>query len=508
MAESKEKKSFAQRFLDAVEKLGNKLPDPIVLFMIIAGLILLASWIAGMFGLSAKNPTDGETIEAVNLLSGDGIVMIITEAINNFGAFPPLAMVLVVMIGIGLAEKTGYFEALMKRSLEITPNALIIPMVILVGIISNVAGDAGPVILPPIAAMIFIRLGLNPIGGIFMAYASTNGAFSANFILGMTDALAAGFTESGAKLVDPEYTANIAMNYYFIAASSIVLLVVIYIVAKKISIPRLGKYDGPPVDEEPISSEEKRALLWANLSALAFIVIIIIATVLPNGILRNAETGSILQESPLMDSAVFLITILFFIPGLVYGALMKNLDGTRGFAKMLGDSMSSMGQYIVLVFFAAQMLAYFEWSNLGPIIAIYGSDLLTSINMTGIPLFVGFIIIVALINLLIGSASAKWAILAPVFVPMFMYLGYDPAFTQMLYRIGDSTTNPIAPMMPFLPLIIMYAQRYQKDIKMGTVIANLLPYSIALLVVLIIFIIIWYLLGIPVGPNGPIYLPE
>ena len=175
---------------------------------------------------------------------------------------------------------------------------------------------------------------------------------------------------------------------------------------------------------------------------------------------------------------------------------------------MLGDSMSSMGQYIVLVFFAAQMLAYFEWSNLGPIIAIYGSDLLTSINMTGIPLFVGFIIIVALINLLIGSASAKWAILAPVFVPMFMYLGYDPAFTQMLYRIGDSTTNPIAPMMPFLPLIIMYAQRYQKDIKMGTVIANLLPYSIALLVVWIIFIIIWYLLGIPVGPNGPIYLPE
>lgn len=508
MAEQKEKKSFAQRFLDVIEKLGNKLPDPIVLFMIIAGLILLASWIAGMFGLSAKNPTDGETIEAVNLLSGDGIVMIITEAINNFGAFPPLAMVLVVMIGIGLAEKTGYFEALMKRSLEITPNALIIPMVILVGIISNVAGDAGPVILPPIAAMIFIRLGLNPIGGIFMAYASTNGAFSANFLLGMTDALAAGFTESGAKLVDPEYVGNIAMNYYFIAASSIILLAVVYVVVKRISIPRLGKYDGPAVDEEPISKEEKKALLWANLSALAFIVIIIIATVLPNGLLRNPETGSILQESPLMDSAVFLITILFFVPGLVYGFMMKNLDGTKGFAKMLGDSMASMGQYIVLVFFAAQMLAYFEWSNLGPIIAIYGSDLLTSINMTGIPLFIGFILIVALINLLIGSASAKWAILAPVFVPMFMYLGYDPAFTQMLYRIGDSTTNPIAPMMPFLPLIIMYAQRYQKDIKMGTVIANLLPYSIALLIVWIIFIIIWYLLGIPVGPNGPIYLPE
>lgn len=499
---------MGQRFLDIIEKVGNKLPDPIVLFMMIAGLILVASWIFGMLGVSVENPADGETIAAVNLLSGEGIVMILTEAINNFGAFPPLAMVLVVMIGIGIAEKTGYFEALMKRSLEITPTALIIPMVIFVGIISNVAGDAGPVILPPIAAMIFIRLGLNPIAGIFMAYAATNGAFAANFILGMTDALAVAFTEPAAQMINPDYSGNIAMNYYFIAVSAVFLLFIIYFVAKKISIPRLGKYEGPPVDDEPLTMKEKSSLLWANLSALLLVAIIAIAALLPNGILRNAETGSILQESPLMDSAVFLITILFFVPGLVFGTLMKNIDGTKGFAKMLGDSMGTMGQYIVLVFFAAQMLAYFNWSNLGPIIAIYGSDLLNSINMTGIPLFIGFILIVALINLMIGSASAKWAILAPVFIPMFMLLGYDPAFTQMLYRVGDSVTNPIAPMMPFLPLIIMYAQRYQKDIKIGTVIANLIPYSIALLISWTIFTIIWYLIGIPVGPGGPIYLPE
>lgn len=298
------------------------------------------------------------------------------------------------------------------------------------------------------------------------------------------------------------------MNYYFIAVSAIFLMVIIYFVAKKISIPRLGKYDGPSVDEEPLSKKEKTSLMWANISALVVLVIIAVATLLPDGILRNAETGSILQESPLMDSAVFLITILFFVPGLVFGMLMKNIDGTKGFAKMLGDSMGTMGQYIVLVFFAAQMLAYFDWSNLGPILAVGGSDLLETINLTGIPLFIGFILVVALINLLIGSASAKWAILAPVFIPMFMFLGYDPAFTQMLYRIGDSVTNPIAPMMPFLPLIIMYAQRYQKDIKLGTVIANLLPYSIALLIAWSIFIIIWFLIGLPVGPNGPIYLPE
>lgn len=508
MEDAKKKKGIGQSFLDVIEKLGNKLPDPIVLFMLIAGLILVASWIAGTLGVSVENPADGETIEAVNLLSGEGIAMILTEAINNFGAFPPLAMVLVVMIGIGIAEKTGYFEALMKRSLEITPGFLIIPMVIFVGIISNVAGDAGPVILPPIAAMIFIRLGLNPIGGIFMAYAATNGAFAANFILGMTDALAVAFTEPAAQLVNPDYTGNIAMNYYFIAVSAIFLMLIIYFVAKKISIPRLGKYDGPPVDEDPLSKKEKSALTWANISAIIVVLIIAAGALLPDGILRNAETGSILQESPLMDSAVFLITILFFVPGLVFGALMKNLDGTKGFAKMLGDSMGSMGQYIVLVFFAAQMLAYFDWSNLGPILAVAGSDLLETINLTGIPLFIGFILVVALINLLIGSASAKWAILAPVFVPMFMFLGYDPAFTQMLYRIGDSVSNPIAPMMPFLPLIIMYAQRYQKDIKLGTVIANLLPYSIALLISWSVFIIIWYLIGLPVGPNGPIYLPE
>lgn len=508
MENEKKKKGIGQSFLDIIEKLGNKLPDPIVLFMIIAGLILVASWITGMLGVSVENPADGETIEAVNLLSGEGIAMILTEAINNFGAFPPLAMVLVVMIGIGIAEKTGYFEALMKRSLEITPTALILPMVIFVGIISNVAGDAGPVILPPIAAMIFIRLGLNPIGGIFMAYAATNGAFAANFILGMTDALAVGFTEPAAQLVNPDYAGNIAMNYYYIAVSAIFLMIIIYFVAKKISIPRLGKYDGPPVDEEPLTNKEKTALMWANITAVIFVLIIAAGALLPNGILRNQETGSILQESPLMDSAVLLITVLFFIPGLVFGLLMKNIDGTKGFAKMLGDSMGSMGQYIVLVFFAAQMLAYFDWSNLGPILAVAGSDFLQSINLTGIPLFIGFILVVALINLLIGSASAKWAILAPVFIPMFMFLGYDPAFTQMLYRIGDSVTNPIAPMMPFLPLIIMYAQRYQKDIKLGTVIANLLPYSIALLIAWSIFIIIWFLIGLPVGPNGPIYLPE
>lgn len=505
---AKEKKDIGNRFLDAVERVGNKLPDPVVLFMILGALILLASLIVSLFNVSVTNPATDETVEAVNLLSSDGIIRILTESITNFTEFPALGMVLVVMIGIGIGEKSGYFEVLMKRTLEVSPSKLILPVLILVGIISNVAGDAGPVILPPIAAMITLKLGYHPFLGLFMAYAATNGAFSANFIPGMTDALAAGFTESGARLVDENYSANIVMNYYFIAASSILLLIAIYFISTKVTAPRLGEYKGEQYDTEKITQDQKIALRWANIGLVITLLIYAALSIPSNGILRNPDTGSLVDEAPLMDSAVVLITILFFVPGLIYGLKAKTIKDTKDFGEMLGDSMGTMGSYIVLVFFAAQMLAFFEWSNLGPIIAIYGSSLLESVNLTGIPLFIGFIFIVGLINILIGSASAKWAIMAPVFIPMFMLLDYDPAFTQMLYRIGDSITNPISPMLPFLPLLLTFAKKYDKDVKLGTLIANLLPYSIILFIVWTIFLIIWYLIGLPVGPGGPIYLPE
>lgn len=506
--DKKKKSGFVDRFLNKIEVLGNKLPDPILIFIILMGIILAGSFVASLFNLKATNPVTGEVVEAVNLLSGEGLLKILTESINNFSAFPPLGMVLVVMIGIGLAEKTGYFETAMKRVIEVAPRFLIIPTIIMVGIIGNVAGDAGPVILPPIAAMVMIKLGYHPFAGLIMAYAATLGAFSANIVLGMGDALVAGFTEPAAQLVDPNYTANIAMNYYFIAASAIFLLFIIYFLTTKLTIPRLGAYTGQVMDDEKLTETQITALRWANISAIITAIVFIALSIPENGLLRNPETGSLVSDSPLMNSAVFIITILFFVPGLVYGLKAKTIKSSKDFGNILSDSMGTMGSYIVLVFFAAQMLAYFNWSNLGPILAIKGASALEAMKVEGVPLIIGFIILSMTINLLIGSASAKWAILAPVFVPMFMYLGYDPAFTQMVYRVGDSITNPITPMLPYFPLLLAFAKKYDKNVGIGTLISHLLPYSIVLFITWTLFMIVWYLLGIPVGPSGPIFLPS
>jgi len=507
MMVEKKKTGFVDRFLNKIEVAGNKLPDPILIFIILMGIILAGSAVASLFNLKATNPMTGEVIEAVNLLSGEGLLKVLTESIHNFSTFPPLGMVLVVMIGVGLAEKTGYFETAMKRVIEVAPRALIIPTMILVGIIGNIAGDAGPVILPPIAAMVMIKLGYHPFAGLIMAYAATLGAFGANLVLGMGDALVAGFTEPAAQLVDPNYTANIAMNYYFMAVSAIFLLIIIYFLTTKLTIPRLGTYTGQVMDDEKLTPAQISALRWANVSAVITAIVFMALSIPENGLLRNPETGSLITNSPLMNSAVFIITILFFVPGLVYGLKVKTIRSSKDFGDILSDSMGTMGSYIVLVFFAAQMLAYFNWSNLGPILAIKGASALEAMKIEGVPLIVGFIVLAMTINLLMGSASAKWAILAPVFVPMFMYLGYDPAFTQMLYRVGDSITNPITPMLPYFPLLLAFAKKYDKNVGIGTFIAHLLPYSVVLFLGWTAFTIVWYLLGIPVGPNGPIYLP-
>lgn len=504
--ETKTKKRFIDRFLNKVEVVGNKLPDPIVIFAILMGIILVSSFIASLFNFQATNPATGEVIKAINLLSGEGIRLIVSESVNNFSSFPPLGMVLVVMIGIGIADKTGYFEIVMKRVIEVSPRKLIIPTIIFIGTMGNIAGDAAPIVLPPIAAMVMIRLGYHPIAGLVIAYAASLGTWTANLLLELSDVLLLGFTEPAAQLVDPTYKGNVAMNYYFIVASFFFIFLVVYFIATKVTIPRLGPYTGEAIAEKEVTDREKKALSWANKSILVTIILILFMVIPENGILRNQETGSIINDSPLLNGIVLIIAILFFVPGLVYGLKVGTIKNTKDFGKVLSESMATMGGYIVLVFFAAQMLAYFNWSNLGPIIAIKGANLLETLNFTGVPLIVSFIILVALIGLLIGSASAKWAILAPVFVPIFMYLDYDPAFTQMVYRVGDSITKPITPMLPYMPLLLAFAQRYDKKAGLGTLISNLLPYSIATFIVWTILIVVWYLLGIPVGPGGPIYL--
>ncbi|MGZ9848358.1 MULTISPECIES: AbgT family transporter [Staphylococcaceae] len=506
MVEQKiKKKGFIDRSLDIIEKSGNKLPDPVVIFISLCLIILFASFVTGTMGVSAKNPADGKVIEAVNLLTPEGIAKIISEAVNNFAAFPPLGLVLVVMIGVGVAEKTGYFETLMKYTIEKTPRKIIVPMIVLVGILGNAAGDAAPIVLPPIAAMVFIKLGYHPVAGLVMAYASALGGYSASLIIGMSDALIVSFTEPAAKLVDDSVPVNAVMNYYFLCVSTVVLLIAAWFVTVKITIPRFGAYKSDVhTAAEDVTPIERKAMIYANIALLIAMVIVMFLAVPENGLLRNAKTGSLIQDSPLMNGIVPIITVLFFVPGLVYGFVAGTMRSTKKFAEMLGDAMSTMGPFIVIVFFAAQMLAYFKWSNLGTIIAIKGAEALQGQN--GVVLILGVLALSAFINMLIGSASAKWAIMAPILVPMLMLLGFHPAFTQVIYRVGDSITNPITPMMPYLPLLLSYAQRYVKDIGLGTLIAALMPFSVAFGIFWTILLIVWYLTGLPVGPGGPIHL--
>ncbi|MDJ1110207.1 AbgT family transporter [Macrococcus caseolyticus] len=506
MVEQKiKKKGFIDRSLDIIEKSGNKLPDPVVIFISLCLIILFASFVTGTMGVSAKNPADGKVIEAVNLLTPEGIAKIISEAVNNFAAFPPLGLVLVVMIGVGVAEKTGYFETLMKYTIEKTPRKIIVPMIVLVGILGNAAGDAAPIVLPPIAAMVFIKLGYHPVAGLVMTYASALGGYSASLIIGMSDALIVSFTEPAAKLVDDSVPVNAVMNYYFLCVSTVVLLIAAWFVTVKITIPRFGAYKSDVhTAAEDVTPIERKAMIYANIALLIAMVIVMFLAVPENGLLRNAKTGSLIQDSPLMNGIVPIITVLFFVPGLVYGFVAGTMRSTKKFAEMLGDAMSTMGPFIVIVFFAAQMLAYFKWSNLGTIIAIKGAEALQGQN--GVVLILGVLALSAFINMLIGSASAKWAIMAPILVPMLMLLGFHPAFTQVIYRVGDSITNPITPMMPYLPLLLSYAQRYVKDIGLGTLIAALMPFSVAFGIFWTILLIVWYLTGLPVGPGGPIHL--
>ncbi|HHY20436.1 MAG TPA: AbgT family transporter [Bacilli bacterium] len=502
----KKKNSFFDKMLNRIETVGNKLPDPIVLFALMAMIILVLSAVASYFNVSAINPANQEKIVVENLLSKEGIVQILTGMVKNFSEFPPLGAVLVIMLGVGLADESGFFKTMMKRAVLSTPKRMIIPTIVFIGIIGNVAGDATQVVLPPLAATILISFGYHPFVGLVAAYASTLGAFSANILIGMTDTLAAGFTEVGAQTVDPSFVGNPIMNYYFIAVSTFVLLAVSTWVTYKFTIPRYGLYEGAVLEADTITPLEKRGLRWANYSIVGSVILALIAIIPENGLLRNAETGSLIQDSPLMAAVVPLVMILFIVPGLFYGFGAKTIRSSKDLAEQLGKAMSTMGPYIVLVFVSAQMLAYFNQSNLGKIIAIKGAELLDSIGFKGIPLFIAFIVFVAFVNLLIGSASAKWAILAPIFVPMFMYLGYHPAFTQMMYRIGDSITNPITPMFPYLVLLLAFAQKFDKKAGLGTLIAGLFPYSIFFGISWIILLIVWYLLGLPVGPDAPIFL--
>lgn len=501
------KRSPIAIFLNGVEKVGNALPHPATLFGSFALIVLVLSAIFSAIGSSAVHPGTGEVFEAINLFSRDGVHMILTRMVSNFTNFAPLGIVIVAMLGIGLAEDSGLIAALIRSLVIYSPERYLTFIIVLAGILSNLASSVGYVLLVPLAGIIFIAVGKHPIAGMAAAFAGVSGGYSANLVLGTIDPLLAGLSQEAARLVDSTYHVNPTANYYFMVASTFVIAILGTWITEKIVIPRLGTYKNDNIEKEEISRLtpiEKKGIKRSSLFFLGFLVLLLIGLIPENGILRGTD-GSFLK-SPVLKGVVAILFLVAGLMGIVYGIIIGKYKNDSDVMKGMAESMKTLASYIVLVFFAAQFVEYFNWSNLGIILAINGAGFIQSLNLGLIPLVIMFVIFAGMINLVMGSASAKWALLAPIFIPMFMFLGYTPELTQVAYRIGDSVTNIISPMMSFFALIIAYFQKYDEKTGIGTIVATMLPYSIIFFIGWIILLIAWLLVGIPLGPGAGIHL--
>ncbi len=504
------KKSFTQfldRSLGFIERAGNKLPHPATIFLIFALSVPLFSWLAHLLDWNTIHPATNELVEPVNLLSVNGLHLMLTEMITNFTGFAPLGVVMVAMLGIGVAEESGLISAIVRLMVLSAPRRILTFVIVFTGILTNVASDVGYVLLIPLAGMIFIAFRRHPIVGMTAAFAGVSGGFSANLMLGTIDPLLAGLSEEAAQILDINYTVNPTANYYFMVVSTFFIAAVGTFITEKITEPRYAnKMDGLEAGTiEKIQPHEKKGLRAAGITFLVCIGLLLLGMIPVGGYLRGVDGG--LLSSPVLKGIVALIFLLGIICGMVFGFASGKFKNDHDVVKGMEISMTHLAGYLVLVFFAAQFVAYFKWSNLGIIFAIKGASFLSGLNISLSLLLILFIILSGIINLFIGSASAKWALLAPVFIPMFMLMGYSPELSQVVYRIGDSVTNIISPMMSFFVLIIAFFQRYDKKAGMGTIISLMLPYTIGFFIVWTILLVAWIKLGLPLGPGVGLYYP-
>ena len=497
------KTSLFNKFLNGVEKSGNKLPHPVTIFMILSVLVILASEIVFRTGVAvsyydAKAKAEA-TVTAISLMNVTGLQYIINSAVKNFTGFAPLGTVLVAMLGVGVAEGTGLISAALKKLVLSTPKRLITAVVVFAGIMSNVASDAGYVVLVPLGAIVFLSFKRHPLAGLAAAFAGVSGGFSANLLLGSIDPLLAGITNEALKVGGYETTILPTANLYFMMVSTVLLTVLGTWVTEKIVEPRLGEYKGKQtVDSMEVSASEKKGLVYAGISLVVAAAVMLFLTLPENAWLKLDGT----LDAYIHDGLVPTIMLFFLIPGLAFGIASGTIKKDKDVVSFMTKAMASMGGYLVLAFVAAQFVAYFSYTKLGIILAVSGANFLQSIGLTGLPLVLAFIIVAAFINLFIGSASAKWAIMAPIFVPMLLRLGITPEFTQLAYRIGDSSTNIISPLMSYFAVIVVFAQKYDEDTGIGTLISAMVPYSIVFLLGWTVLMVIWYSLGWPIGPGA------
>lgn len=509
-------RNLYSRVLGGIEHAGNALPHPVALFGLLSLAIVALSALCAALGVSATGELviggvlQESTVHVVSLLTREGLAYMFTNAVANFTSYAPLGTVLVAMLGVGVAEQSGLIDTLLKRVVKATPRNLLTPTIVFLGVMSNVASDAGYVILIPMGAMVFRACGRHPIAGLAAAFAGVSGGYAANLLVGSLDPMLAGITQTAVSIIDPGYEVQIMGNYIFLFASTFLITIVATVITDKVVEPRLGAYSGGGTEEDlsltEVTDIQRRGLRNAGIAAALLAAVVVGCCIPANSFFRN-ESGELLGKTPLLDSVVVLIALLFFIPGTTYGLTVGTFQNHRDVANAMSKSMAGMGSFLALAFVSAQFIRYFEYTKLGTVIALTGAEFFKAIHIGLVPLVIIIVLFSALMNLFMGSSSAKWNVLAPVFVPMFMLLGYSPELCQLAYRIGDSCTNIITPMMTYYAVIIMFAQRYDKKAGIGTVAATMLPYSMAFLVSWTVMLVLWLTAGLPIGLNTSIFYP-
>jgi aminobenzoyl-glutamate transport protein len=495
-------RSRTQRLLDAVERVGNALPHPATLFVILSTAVVVLSALLHAFGASVAHPLTGDTVEVVNLISGEGLRRFALNVVPNFIGFAPLGPVLVSLMGLSVAERSGLLGAVVRAIVGATPPRILTLVIVFCGAISHTVGDVGYVLLIPLGAALYHSMGRHPLGGLAAAFYGVSGGFAANILLSPTDVVLAGLTQESARLIDPTVVVTPMANYYFLAASTLFITITGTLITERVVLPRLGAYAGEmrPEPHEALRADERRALAWALVSIAVIAALIAWGLVPADGVLRDPEKPAFV-DSVLVRGLVLFLFVGGLVPGVVYGWIAGTIKRDADVYKGMQQNLELLASYLVVIFFIAQFVALFNWSNIGVLLAVHGATTLKAMQLGPVPLLLALVLVTAALDLVLGSAAAKWAMIGPVLVPMLMLLGSDPALTQAAYRVGDSITNIVTPLASNFPLVLLFVQRYEPKAGIGTVTAMMLPYSVANLLVWPLLLLAWMLAGWPLGPR-------
>ena len=502
-------KTAMQKILDTVERVGNQVPHPVMIFVYLIGFIIVLSTLLSLFGAEvnyqAYNP-ETENIEpattaARSLLSIEGIRFMYTGVVANFMGFNAVGVIIIAMVGVGVAEEAGLVKALIRKLVIIAPPKALTYILVFVGILSSIAADAGYLVLIPLAAAAFLSVGRHPLAGLAAAFAAVASAFLVNILIVPVDGILTEITNDAARLVNPNASIDLAANLWFSIASTLLLTVLIALITERVIEPRLGKYTGDYTvpGESSMSDDEARGLRYARNAFFGVLAFILLLLLPPGAPLRHAETGAMITNSPFMNSLIVTIALIFLVTGIAYGKGARSMNTTNEAIGAMQKAIASLGGLILLLLVISQFIAFFNYTNMATLAAVSMADFLKQLNLPTIAVLIGFVIAVFGLDLIITAAIAKWAIFAPVFVPLLMQLGVEPEVVLAAYRVGDSPINSITPLNAYFAMIVTFAIKYQKDAGVGTVIALMLPYVVVLCVVWTAFLAGWYMLGLPWG---------